>query len=414
MSHLKPYNQIEEGEYWGDPGPETRELHDAFTNTDAGRDLYALGVRPIRERSRIKYERRGQNQSMPRTAAYKKSDGKFHIEHYSSKPGLEVYGEKDFDTAEELFRHLWMRIAKNLIPASLISKREAEKRINLEELFPIGHRSSQEGFFNVIKPLIGGEELEHASNQDLVQTETVQKLLSLGLVGKSDRYSSDQSKPIVVKDLSKNQIIKYKFYCNAAQTVKNMYADLITSIIGNRSFSECVGTLTSRYTDYEAWTVTNTNRLPLNSVNYRTGENTLKCNVQDNDMMAAVFLSIIKRTFKRAKGSNLDERMIAGSYSNSAIVEEINSLMSDYFFQAATDLDPSVFFEKDYHGDEQILKNGKALLIKYFLKNGSMDLKGMITSNPQLEELVTFATSHEDIDQMTKKLIQVSKLLKFI
>lgn len=413
MSHLKQYSQIEEGEYWGTPGPETQELDDAFNDTDAGRDLYALGVRKIREGSRIKYERRGQNQSMPRTAAYKKSDGKFHIEHYSSKPGLEVYGEKDFDTAEELYRHLWMRLAKNLIPASLISKREAEKRINLEELFPIGHRVSQDEFFTRIKPLIGGEELEHASNQDLVQTETVQKLLSLGLIGKTDRYSASATNPIVVKDLSKNEVIKYKFYCNAAQTVRNMYADLISKLIGHSTFIGCAGSLSSKHVDFEPWTVTNTNRLPLNAVNYRSGENTLKCNVQDNDMMAAVFLSIIKRTFKRSKSSSVSgERMIAG-YGNT-LIEEINILMSDYFFQAATDLDPSVFFEKEYHGDEQILQNGKALLVKYFLKNGSLELKAKISENPDLKDLVTFATSHEDIDQLTKKLIQVSKLLKFI
>lgn len=406
------YMSLNEGEYWGPAGERTKELDDAFDQTDAGRDLYALGVRKIRERDRIKYERRGYNQSMPRTAAYKdEATGKFHIEHYSSKPGLEIYGEKDFDTPEELYRHLWMRLAKNLIPASLVSKRDAEKRINLEELFPIGHRVSQEGFFDRIKPFIGGEELNHPSNQDLVGTETVQELLKLGLIGKGTRYNANAT-IAVVNDISKNEIVKYRFYCKAAQVARNIYSPLITQIIGAYEFRACSGTMVSRSQDYESWTVTNTNRIPLNSVNFRSGENTLRCHVQDNDMMAAVFLSIIKRTFKRAKGSNWAEKILAGG-NNTALIEEMNSLLSDYFFQAASNLDQTVFFEEEYHQNETIIHNANALLIKYLMTNGSQTIKDLIKGNTELEPLVKFATWREDLTEFAKKLIRLIKSLKY-
>lgn len=391
------------------------ELVNAFNNTDAGSDLYALGVRQRPEWDKIKYERRGYGQSMPRTAAYKTPEGKYRIEHYSSKPGLEIYGVKEFDTPEELFRHMWMRIAKNLIPASLISRREAEKRINLEELFPIGQRSSQEDFFTRIKPLIGGEELAHPSNDDLLATETVRKLVSLGLIG---RPTSGQNVKIV-NDISKNEIIKYFFYSTAAQIVKKIYSGLIQEIIGKSTFGSCIGSMPDRYQDSEGWTVTNTNRLPRNSVNYRSGENTLRCNVQDNDMVAAVFLSIIKRTFKRSKtSSNLSERMLTPTFSRDNkdyyIVEELNSLLSDYFFEAATTLQPSVFYDKDYHTDESINNNAKALLIKYLLKKGSQELKDLINNNTNLQPLISYASSVEDLDSVTMKLIKAYKALQFV
>ena len=101
-------------------------------------------------------------------------------------------------------------------------------------------------------------------------------------------------------------------------------------------------------------------------------------------------------------------------WDGSEMVNELNSLMSDYFFAAASDLDPSVFVEKEFQDHPQIIENGKALLIKYLLQNGSMELKGAISDNPNLKELVEFTTSHENIDELTKKLIKASKLLKYI
>lgn len=400
-------------EAWSSPTPYTVDILDSFVNSDEGRDLRAIGVSDNPERNRVRLERRNRGESMPRTGVFKdQQDGKYHIEHYSSKPGLEVYGQKSFDTPEELFRYLWIRIAKNIIPASLMSRREVEKKINFDELFPIGSRVSQQEFLEALRPILGGEELDHPSNDDLLRTDTIKKLLDLSLIGKKDRYSSEKSSNIIVKDISQNARIKYKFYCNAAQTIRILYSDLVMEILGDTVFTDCLGSMRSSYVDYETWTVTNTNRLPLNSVNYRTGENTLRCHVQDNDMMAAVFLSIIKRTFKRAKGKTAFENLIWNP--NYPIVAELNGLLSDYFFEAASTLEPSVFVEGDLQKHPQIIKNGRALLVKYLLKNGSITLKGEITNKSELKALVDFSTRHEDIDVMTKRLIKASKALIYV
>lgn len=391
----------------------TDELYRAFNDTDAGRDLYALGVRMKREYGAygvIKYERRGYNKSMPRTAAYKNEDtGKFHIEHYSSKPGLEVYGEKDFDTAEELYRHLWMRLAKNLIPASLISRREAEKKIDLETLFPIGHGSSETDFFGRIKPLIGGEELIKPSNEDLLISETVQELIKLELIGRKG-YAS---KTTIINDVSSKGNIKYYFFTEATIRVAEIYSGLISQILGPSIFNSCSGWITGRNKYEISWTVTNTNRIPLNSVNFRTGENTLRCHVQDVDMMAAVFLSIIKRTFKRAKASsNLSERMIFNS--GIGLVQELNGLLSDYFFMASSNLDPSVFPDNESMEHEVVKMNAHALLIKYLLTNGSPELKAGITENEDLKKLVAYSTSREDLSTSARKLLNLIKTIKYV
>jgi hypothetical protein len=393
----------------------TDELYRAFNDTDAGRDLYALGVRMKREYGMyglIKYERRGYNKSMPRTAAYKNEDtGKFHIEHYSSKPGLEVYGEKDFDTPEELYRHLWMRLAKNLIPASLISRREAEKKINLETLFPIGHGSSETDFFGRIKPLLGGEELIKPSNEDLLISETVQELIKLELIGtKGYGYGS---KNRIISDISSKGNIKYNFYTEATIRVSEIYSRLISQILGASLFNSCSGWITGRNNYESSWTVTNTNRIPLNSVNFRTGENTLRCHVQDVDMMAAVFLSIIKRTFKRARASsNLSERILFNQ--GVGLVQELNGLLSDYFFMASSNLDPSVFPDRESMQHEVVKMNAHALLIKYLLTNGSPELKAGIAENEDLKKLVAYSTSREDLSTSARKLLNLIKSIKYV
>jgi hypothetical protein len=415
MSNL--YNNFDdyligEARYWGSPTERTKDVLDAFSSTREGNDLYALGVRTIPERNEVRFERRSRGESMPKTGIWK-DGGKFHIAHYSSKPGLEVYGEKTFDTVEEAFRHLWIRIAKNIIPASIMSRREVEKRVNFDELFPIGSGLSQSQFLEIMRPIMGGEELAHPSNDDLLGTDTIQKLLELAVIGKKDRYGNG-GREIIVRDISKNLKVKYNFYCHAAQTVCKMYLDLIKKILGDSIYNRCHGVLTSRYTDYESWTVTNTNRIPVNAVNFRTGENTAKFNVQSNEMMSAVFLAIIKRTFSRAKGNNFNEKLIWSSGQSSELVTELNTLLSNYFFDAASTLEPSVFVEKEFIDHPQVLENAHALLIKYLLKEGSMDLKGAITTNPDLKELVDFSTSREDIDELTKRLIKASKLLKYI
>lgn len=405
-----------EERYWGDPTERTANVLRGFENTPEGRDLYALGVRPIPERNQVKFERRARGQSMPRTGIWE-HDGKFHIAHYSSKPGLEVYGEKSFDTIGEAFRHLWLRIAKNIIPASLMSRREVEKRVNFDQLFPIGSGYSQQEFLDTMRPIMGGEELVNPSNDELLNTDTIQKLLELAVIGKKSQYSSNSNRIEIVRDITKNYKIKYYFYCHAAQTVAKMYNELLVKILsplGPRFFETCYGVLTRKNEDFEKWTVTNTNRIPLNAVNFRTGENILKCHVQSYEMTSAVFLAIIKRTFSRAKGNNLNEKLIWQTGSKNELIKELNDLLSQYFFESASELAPSVFVEKEFIDHPQILENAHALLIKFLLKEGSMEIKGLISTNPDLDELVKYSTSYEDIDQLTRKLIKASKLLKYI
>jgi hypothetical protein len=167
--------------------------------------------------------------------------------------------------------------------------------------------------------------------------------------------------------------------------------------------------------DYEAWTVTNTQRLPVNSVNFRTGESILVCRLQENEMFSAIFVAIIKRTFKRAKGKEVDEKLIYPTWRgvNKEVINELNDLLSDYFHSAASEIDPTVFIEKELE-TTAVKENAKALLIKFLLKNGSMDLKGMISDNDSLKKYVELTTKHEDLDGLTKRLINVSKSLRYI
>jgi hypothetical protein len=62
----------------------------------------------------------------------------------------------------------------------------------------------------------------------------------------------------------------------------------------------------------------------------------------------------------------------------------------------------------------QVHENAKALLIKYLLKKGSMDLKRAIGENDDLSDLVDMTTRHEDMDDLTRKLIDVSRALRFV
>jgi hypothetical protein len=80
-------------------------------------DLRMLGVYLNRwESGRVRLARGGE--SMPKTGIWVDENGNYCSEHYSSKPGLETYGFASFDTPQELFRHIWLRIVKNGIPAS--------------------------------------------------------------------------------------------------------------------------------------------------------------------------------------------------------------------------------------------------------------------------------------------------------
>ena len=409
---------INEAERYHTTTEKTEDLYHDFEDTPEGRDLRDLGVTRILERDKLKLERRNRNESMPRTAVFKGSDGKFHIEHYSSKPGLEVYGKQSFDTTKELYRYLWVKLAKNIIPASLMSRREVEKRINFDELFPIGSGVSQSQFLDRLKPVLGGEELAHPTNAHLLEMPEAQKLIDLSLIGKPIEPGGRRNNKslTLVNDISKNAKIKYKMYCSAAQTVKAVYGNFIKEIIGEHEFNGCAGTITgANPATYETWTVTNTNRIPKNSVNYRTGENTAKCNVQENDHLVGVFLSIIQRTFRRAKGKNHAEAIIR-SYGYKTeipeIIEEINNLMSDFLFDAAVQLRPSVFIEAEFRSNEHLLLNAKALLIQYFIDHGSAKFVEFLKSKKQLEDYIEYSAKNTNIDDISRKLIRITKSLK--
>lgn len=389
-------------------GP-TRDLaYDFEDNGQSASDLRALGISLDRYiGGKIRLARRGE--SMPKTGIWVNDDGNYCSEHYSSKPGLETYGFASFDTSQELFRHIWLRVVKNGIPASLMSKRNVNEKIDFDEMFPPGRGLSMPQILEELKPILGGEKLAHPSNEDLLRENTIERLRDLGLIGKKDYNSRN---PVVVRDISKGGKIKYYFYCSAVNRIKDLYGDLIFSIVGGSS--NCMGQIVNS-TDYEAWTVTNTQRLPVNSVNFRTGESILVCRLQENEMFSAIFVAIIKRTFKRAKGKELDEKLILPTWRgvNKEVINELNDLLSDYFYSAASEIDPTVFIEKELE-TTAVKENAKALLIKFLLKNGSMDLKGMISDNDSLKKYVELTTKHEDLDGLTKRLINVSKSLRYI
>jgi hypothetical protein len=391
--------------------PQMQDLAYAFDdNGESAADLRALGIRLDRlQDGKIRLARRGE--SMPKTGIWVDDNGNFCSEHYSSKPGLEKYGFASFDTTQDLFRHLWLRVVKNGIPASLMSKRNVNEKINFDEMFPPGRQLSMDQILAELKPMLGGEKLAHPSNKDLLDETTVSRLVELGLIGKKDSPSSPLQ---VVRDISKGGKIKYYFYCSAIQRVRELYGDLIVEITGEGK-SSLMGTIVNDYSKYEAWTVTNTQRLPVNSVNFRTGENILVCRLQENEMFSAIFVAIIKRSFKRAKGKATGEKLIHPGWrvKNAAVIEELNNLIADYFFEAASEIDPTVFIEKEFESSS-VKENAKALLVKYLLKNGSMDLKGLISDNPKLQSYVELTTKHEDLDGLTKRLINVSKSLRYV
>jgi hypothetical protein len=280
-------------------------------------------------------------------------------------------------------------------------------------MFPPGRGMTMNQILEELKPMLGGEKLAHPSDADLRQEKTIQKLIELGLIGKKTGYSSSDLSIQVVRDITKGGKIKYYFYCSALKRVKELYSDIIAKVAGYSS-SDLLGTM-FQSSDYEAWTVTNSQRMPINSVNFRTGENILICRLQENEMFSAVFVAIIKRTFKRAKGKTPTEKLVHPGWrsKNPEMIEELNNLLSDYFFSAAEEIDPTVFIDKDLD-KSSVLENAQALLIKFLLKNGSMELKQAITGNSSLTKYVELTTKHEDLDALTKRLINVSKSLKYI
>ena len=76
--------------------------------------------------------------------------------------------------------------------------------------------------------------------------------------------------------------------------------------------------------------------------------------------------------------------------------------------------DRGTFFVDPGEENTQIGTNAKAILLKYLMKNGSNDLKNAITSRSELDDLLDITTRHEDINDLTRKLIDVSRALRLV
>jgi hypothetical protein len=414
MEKVSNYAEFIGEAYWSKSwlNPPGRELIDSFDgDLPSARDLRkGLGVTVQRlDGQKIRLEIRGS--SMPKTAMWVNEDGNYCCEHYSSKPGLETYGFVSFDTPQELFRHIWLRIVKNGIPASLISKRDVNEKVDFDKMYPAGEELDLDEIRERLKPMMGGDQLAHPSNAELLQLATMQRLIELDFVGKIERYSSSKNVNLV-RDISKGGKVKYYFYLRALERAKELYGDLIKNLVGGDAHGQMI-----QKTDYETWTVTNTQRMPINSVNFRTGENTLRCRLEDVEMFNAIFIAIAKRTFKRAKGKTLTEKLVIPGWRASAedkeTMEELNDLLANYFHDAAAEVSQTVFFDKE-HDTTAVHENAKAILIKYLLKEGSMSIKSLITGNEKMAQYVDMATKIEDIDGLTKRLINVSRALRYV
>ena len=414
MEKVSNYTEFIGEAYWDKSwlNPPGRELIDSFDgNLPSARDL-KRGLHVTVQRlagQKIRLESRGS--SMPKTAMWVNDEGNYCSEHYSSKPGLEVYGFASFDTPQELFRHIWLRIVKNGIPASLISKRDVNEKVDFDKMYPAGEELTLDEIRERLKPMMGGDQLAHPNNNELLRLATMQRLIELDFIGKTDRYS-DLKGINLVRDISKGGKVKYYFYLRALERARELYGDLIKDLVGGDAYGQMINK-----TDYETWTVTNTQRMPINSVNFRTGENTLRCRLEDIEMFNAIFIAIAKRTFKRAKGKSINEKLVIPGWRASAedkeTMEELNDLLANYFHDAAAEVSQTVFFDKE-HDSTAVHENSKAILIKYLLKEGSMPVKSLITGNDKMSKYVDMATKIEDIDGLTKRLINVSRALRYI
>ena len=281
----------------------TRELTDSFNNSEQGLDLQAIGVQlEARDRDTILLTRRGG--PMADVELYKNEDGEFCYEYLSSKAGVERYALHKFDTPEECLRSLLLRIIRNNIPAAIIPKKDIPN-INFNELVPVGGALSMQDILSRMKETIAADELIDPDADAVEALPTIRNLENMGIVGKST--SSGRSDVIKKVDVISP---KYKFYSRAASRVGEIYGEMISQILEVK-YTDLGGTIKE---SSEVWRVNNTNRLPLNGINFRTGDNSVRCNIQDNEIFGSVFIAIFKRTFKRAKGKYEKEHMIRPGY----------------------------------------------------------------------------------------------------
>lgn len=389
----------------------TRELKNALDTSPEGADLRAIGVYVEKILSQaLLLGRRGG--PMASVELFKNDKNEYCYEYTSTKEGVERYALHEFPTIQECLRSLLLRIIRNNIPGAIIPKKDIAK-LNFDELVPVGSAIDLKEILRRAKEVIGGFELSDPVAEEVVELPMIQNLLEMGMVGGKNR-----------RIIEKVDIIapKYKFYSRIAYRAGEIYGDIISDILkiprgslGGLLF----GTQTKRGAT-EIWRVNNSNRLPLNGINFRTGDNSVRCNIQDNEIFGSVFLAIFKRTFKRAKGKYVDEHLLMSTYGINTqfsqkipLVQELNARLSDYFTEAAEKLDATVFVDPGEENSD-IGTNAKAILIKYLLNTGTAELKEAIMENPKLDDLIDLTTRHEDINDLTRKLIDISRALRLV
>jgi hypothetical protein len=406
---------VGEARYYSPLNERTEEMSRALSNTAEGRDLEAIGVYVYeRNSSCLVLKRRGG--PMATVEVWKDpSDGQYCYEYTSTKEKVERYNLSKFVSPENCYRALLLRIIRNNIPAAIIPKKDIPS-LDFDNLVPIGSGMDMKEILGRMKRVIGGDELTDLDPKDVNKLPEIQNLEEMGMIG--DILEGRR------KIIEKVDIIspKYKFYSRAAYRVGEIYGEMVCKIIGVpyqslRDSSKGKGLLFDK--GEEIWRVNNSNRLPLNSVNFRTGDNSVRCNIQEEDIFGSVFVAIFKRTFKRARGKYVNEKLInsecqaiiSEGTTTVSVAKELNDLLSDYFSIEAGKLTPTVFVWPD--DSREVYNNANAILLKYLYENGSEQLRDAITRNVELDELLDKVTKTQGFDELSKKILDLSRLLRY-
>lgn len=406
---------VGEARYYSPLNERTEEMARALSNTAEGRDLEAIGVYVYeRNSSCLVLKRRGG--PMATVEVWKDpSDGQYCYEYTSTKEKVERYNLSKFVSPENCYRALLLRIIRNNIPAAIIPKKDIPS-LDFDNLVPIGSGMDMKEILGRMKRVIGGDELTDLDPKDVNKLPEIQNLEEMGMIG--DILEGRR------KIIEKVDIIspKYKFYSRAAYRVGEIYGEMVCKIIGVpyqslRDSSKGKGLLFDK--GEEIWRVNNSNRLPLNSVNFRTGDNSVRCNIQEEDIFGSVFVAIFKRTFKRARGKYVNEKLInsecqaiiSEGTTTVSVAKELNDLLSDYFSIEAGKLTPTVFVWPD--DSREVYNNANAILLKYLYENGSEQLRDAITRNVELDELLDKVTKTQGFDELSKKILDLSRLLRY-
>jgi hypothetical protein len=400
---------ISEARHWYNSTDKTEQMESAFENSTEGKDLKAIGVR-IKHRlvGALVLERKGG--PMANVEIWKDSDtNDYCYEYLSTKEGVERYNLSKHNTAERCLRALFLRIIRNNIPAAIIPKKDIPS-LDFDTITPIGAKYDMTTILSRVKPIIGGYELSDLDAPTVERLGIIKALVEMGMVGNGENTAEGS----IIK---KVDIIspKYKFYSRAAARVGEIYSDIIMEVL-DVSRSQIGGTLFAADKDRtEVWRVNNTNRIPLNGINFRTGDNSVRCNIQDNEIFGSIFVNIFKRTFRRSKNHKYPKETLIKPIGerNDKLIWEMNDLCSEYFGDAAEKMEPSVFIDVE-HKKSQIEENANALLLKYLVANGSAEMKEAISSKPDLQELVDMTTQYADLDAITRKLIALSRKIKMV